>query len=281
MGDDLASRIDLHDPETVSAYDELPLWSAMFGLLLLRRLPLRPDLRVLDVGPGTGFPLLELAQRLGTTCEVHGIDPWIAALARARRKARTRAVRNVTLSAGDAAALPYSDGQFDLIVSNLGINNFTDPEAVLRECHRASKPSGRLAMTTNLQGHMREFYEVFERTLAEMDLAASVAELRRHVEHRATIARVTELLARTGYRVQAVHEETASMRFLDGTALLGHYFIRLGFLDAWKAVVPPAEAESVFSRIEASLNLLAETRGELALTIPMAYIEAERAETLP
>jgi hypothetical protein len=29
-----AFRIELNDRETVSAYDELPLWSAMFGLLL-------------------------------------------------------------------------------------------------------------------------------------------------------------------------------------------------------------------------------------------------------
>lgn len=279
MVDYLTSRIDLHDPETVSAYDELPLWSAMFGLLLLRRLPLRPDQRVLDVGPGTGFPLLELAERLGPTCEVHGIDLWRAALMRARRKARIREVRNVTLSEGDAAALPFSDGQFDLVVSNLGINNFTDPEAVLRECRRVSKPAGWLAMTTNLQGHMREFYEVFETTLVEMKLDAAAAELERHVRHRATVAGVSELLARTGYRVRAVQEESASMRFLDGTALLNHYFVRLGFLDAWKAVVPAGERETVFSRLEASLNRVAEARGELTLTIPMAYFEAERAKT--
>jgi arsenite methyltransferase len=190
-------------------------------------------------------------------------------------------VRNVTLSEGDAAALPFSDGQFDLVVSNLGINNFTDPEAVLRECRRASKPSGRLAMTTNLQGHMREFYDVFEGTLVEMGLEAPAAELRRHIDNRATVERVSDLLERTGYRVRTVHEEAASMRFLDGTALLHHYFIRLGFLDAWKAVVPAGEQEVVFSRLEASLNRIAETRGELALTIPMAYIEAERAEAGP
>lgn len=35
MRDYLAFKADLRDPETVSAYDELPLWSAMFGLWLL------------------------------------------------------------------------------------------------------------------------------------------------------------------------------------------------------------------------------------------------------
>jgi hypothetical protein len=37
-------RIDLGDPKTVAVYDELALWSAMFGLLMLKYLPLRPDL---------------------------------------------------------------------------------------------------------------------------------------------------------------------------------------------------------------------------------------------
>ncbi|MEO8431529.1 MAG: methyltransferase domain-containing protein [Acidobacteriota bacterium] len=272
----LSDPIDLRDAATVSVYDELPLWSAMFGQLLLRYVPLRPDLRVLDVGPGTGFPMLELAERLGPTCEVHGIDLWRAALMRARLKARVRGVRNVALSEGDAAALPFPDGQFDLTVSNLGINNFTDPERVLHECARVAKPDGLLAMTTNLQGHMRELYEVFEATLLDLGLPEAVAALKQHVDHRTTVTRVSDLLDRTGWRVRAIHEETFSMRFLDGSALLRHYFIRLGFLDGWKAVVPAREQEPVFSRFEARLNGIAETRGELALTIPMAYVEAGR-----
>ena len=54
-------------PDTVAAYDELPLWCAMAGLFLLEHLPLPRGATVLDVGCGTGFPLLELAQRLGVT----------------------------------------------------------------------------------------------------------------------------------------------------------------------------------------------------------------------
>ena len=114
-----AIRIDLNDRETVSAYDEIPLWSAMFGLLLLKHLALRRYATVLDVGCGTGFPLLELAERLG---------------------------------------------------------------------------------------------------------------------------------------------------------------IRLGFLDGWKEVLRPEEQEEAFSLLESNLNAISESRGELALTIPMAYVEAVRME---
>jgi ubiquinone/menaquinone biosynthesis C-methylase UbiE len=273
-----ALRIDLNDRETVSAYDELPLWSAMFGILLLKHLPLRRHATVLDVGCGTGFPLLELAERLGSTCRVHGIDPWAAALQRARRKAQVRQVRNVSLWQGDAAAMPFPDGQFDLVVSNLGINNFSDPEAVLRECRRVSGQTARLVLTTNLQGHMEEFYAVFESTLFEMGLPNAITALQAHIRHRATVEGLAALFERAGFRLSEVREEKESMRFLDGSALLQHYFIRLGFLDGWTGVLPAEEQEQALSRLEANLNALSESRGELALTIPMAYVEAVRME---
>ena len=52
------------DPLFCAALDELPLWSAPFGLRLLESVPLAPGATVLDVGCGTGFPLLELAHRV-------------------------------------------------------------------------------------------------------------------------------------------------------------------------------------------------------------------------
>ena len=55
-------------PEFVNTFDELPLWSAPFGLLLLKHVELKPNLKVIDIGSGAGFPLLELASRLGNSC---------------------------------------------------------------------------------------------------------------------------------------------------------------------------------------------------------------------
>jgi arsenite methyltransferase len=272
--DYLASRVDLSHPDAASVYDELPLWSAMFGLALLERIELRRGIQVLDVGSGTGFPLLELAQRLGRTCTVYGIDPWQAAVGRARLKARAWGVRNVGLVRGDAAAMPFPDARFDLAVSNLGLNNFGRPERVLAECRRVLKPSGRLVFTTNLRGHAREFYEAFAATLVEVGHGDALDALRRHVEHRATVDGIAALLGRAGFRLSKLHEESASMRFVDGSALLRHHFIRLGFLDAWRRVVDARREADVFSRLEANLNRLAEG-GPLRLTVPVAYLEAE------
>jgi arsenite methyltransferase len=275
--DYLTFQADLASADCVAALDEASLWSAVFGQLLLEHVPMGLHLQVLDVGCGAGFPTLELAQRLGPTCGVVGLDPWEAALERARFKARVCGVRNVEFQLGGAAAMPFESGQFDLVVSNLGLNNFDDPPAALRECRRVMKPGARLVLTTNLQGHMREFYEMFESTLQRLQGPEALAALARHVAHRATIDSVRSLFAHSGLDVTRVLERTCTMRFSDGTALLRHYFIKLGFLDGWRSVVAPSERPAVFAALEAALNGLAASRGELALTIPMACVEGRVA----
>jgi arsenite methyltransferase len=272
--DYLTFSADLSDPSAVAVYDEVSLWSSLFGELLLRHVPLRRNSTVLDVGCGTGFPLLELAQRLGAGSTVYGVDPWEAALDRARQKATQWGLANVALIHGDASALTLADDQVDLIVSNLGINNFADPMAVLTECRRVARPGATLALTTNLQGHMREFYEIYAAVLHDLGKPAAIDRLEAHIEHRATVGRVTDQLEQGQFRVTSVIEEQAVFRFLDGSAFLRHFFIKLGFLDGWKSVLEPSEYTEVFEALEAALNTHADARGELRVTVPMAYIEA-------
>ena len=264
---------DFSSPRIIAAYDELPLWSAMFGLLLLDEVPLTRVGTALDVGCGTGFPLIELAERLGSGARVHGLDPWSAALARAAEKIASRDTPNVTLHEGSASAMPFADATFDLIVSNLGVNNFEDRAGSIRECRRVARSGAVIALTTNLQGHMQELYAMFDEVLSGSDAGDARRRLQEHVGHRATVASVRDLLENGGFSVTRVVERTKPMRFANGTALFNHHFIKLGFLDAWKKVVPDREAE-VFTHLRRRLDEAAATIGELALTIPMAYVEA-------
>jgi arsenite methyltransferase len=271
--DFLTFEADFSSPRFVAAYDELPLWSAMFGVLLFDELRFSGVATALDVGCGTGFPLIELAERLGPRAQVHGVDPWAAGLARAREKIDARQTPNITLHETSATAMPFSDATFDLIVSNLGLNNFDDPVGAIRECRRVTKPGAILALTTNLHGHMQEFYDIFEGVLQEAGDSAAVGLLDEHVRHRATVSAIRQLLHNGGFGVTRIVERVGRMRFADGQALFNHHFIKLGFLDAWKAVVRGRETET-FARLLFQLDALARERGGVDLTIPMAYIEA-------
>ena len=66
------------------------------------------------------------------------------------------------------------------------------------------------------------------------------------------------------------------MRYLNGSALLNHHFIRLIFLDGWRNVVPPDEADRVFTVLEDKLNQHASQTGELRLTIPFVCIDCRK-----
>ncbi len=278
MTDYLKFEVDLGDSEVAQAFDELTYWSSMFGQLLFRHLRLAPGIRALDVGCGTGFPLLELADRLGPASTVHGIDAWDHAVERSRLKARVRGNTNVRVTHGDASDMPYDDGSFDLIVSNLGLNNFDRPTVVMAECHRVLKPNGRLALTTNLVGHMSEFYQVYEQTLIDTENSHLVDRLHRHQAHRATPEGLHDLFSEAGFEVTGYHTDTFSLHYADGSAFFRAYLSRVGFLEGWRSVLSGTDQETtIFEQLEARLNRISlEGEGGLSLSIPAAYIEGRR-----
>ncbi len=260
----------------ISTFDETPLWSAAFGLLLLKHLKPAPNLMVLDIGSRAGFPLLELAQRLGKTCTCYGLDPWINANKRANEKISNYGITNATIIEGSAESIPFGDNSLDFIVSNLGINNFEDPAIVFGECFRVLKPGGQLALTTNLNGHWQEFYDVFANTLIETGNNALIDELKLHQEHRGTTESISQLFTNAGFASVEHHIDEFKMNFVDGSAFLNHSFIKLGWLASWKALVPEGQIDTFFPALEDNLNKLASINGSLLLTVPMAYIEAKK-----
>ena len=82
------STPDFNHPDFAEFYDELPLWSAPFAQRLLERAPLARGSTILDVGCGTGFLAIELAQRCGAgVLAARALRESNAAGARPRRTA--------------------------------------------------------------------------------------------------------------------------------------------------------------------------------------------------
>jgi ubiquinone/menaquinone biosynthesis C-methylase UbiE len=276
MVDSLDRRVNAGDAALLSAQDDFPLWSAPFGLMLLDHIRLKPKIQALDIGFGSGFPLLELAQRLGNSSTVYGIDPHKAAHERTRHKINVLKIQNVQLIEGDASSMSFQDNTLDLIVSNLGVNNFVDPQKIYTECYRVAKQGAQIVLTTNPKGHMDKFYLVFVETLQELDREDLMVDLTAHIEHRLTAARICQLLEQSGFRIKGIFEESFRLRFLDGATFFRHALIRDGFLDAWKALVPKQDQKKVFKALEKNLNQVSKSTGALELSIPIACIEAEK-----
>lgn len=97
--------------------------------------------RVLDVGSGPGYLSESIADAVGPTGAVHGLDPSapMNALARARCASRPW----VRIDEGDALALPYPDGSFDAAVATQVYEYVADMPHALAELRRVLRPGGR------------------------------------------------------------------------------------------------------------------------------------------
>lgn len=271
----LADPIDFKGQAKI--YDELPLWSAPFGLKLLDFIKYRPGLSFLDIGFGTGFPLTEVAMRLGANSTVYGIDPWEEAHETVKAKLKYYNISNVKLINGYAESIPLEKQSVDLIVSNNGINNVKDLEKVFSECARVIKPGGQFVFTMNLDKSMIEFYSVFGAVLSEQGLIDELAAMKQHIyEKRRPLDEILNVVTDHGFHIKDMEHDQFNYRFANGTAMLSHYFIRLAFMQPWIKLLPADKIESVFDKVENTLNEKADMLGETTLSIPFVTINAIR-----
>jgi len=104
----------------------------------------QPGERVLEIGPGTGYYTLDIAEWVGPGGKVEIFDLQQEFLDHTMRRAGERGLENVVPTQGDATALAYEDASMDAVVLNAVLGEIPDPTAALREIRRVLKPGGRL-----------------------------------------------------------------------------------------------------------------------------------------
>jgi ubiquinone/menaquinone biosynthesis C-methylase UbiE len=100
--------------------------------------------RVLEIGPGTGYYTLDLAEWVGPDGAVEIFDIQQEMLDHTMERARERGISNLHPTLGDARSLPYDDDSFDAVALTTVLGEIPDPDAALREINRVLKPGGRL-----------------------------------------------------------------------------------------------------------------------------------------
>lgn len=133
-----AAHFDRDFGHSVRTAAERAAWDRIFGLVL----PAGGSLEALDVGCGTGFLTLELAQR---GHRVTGVDFAPSMLALAERKAAGRGLA-VHFEPADAEQLPYKPESFDLVISRHVLWTLPHPEVAIDEWLRVLRPGGRLVI---------------------------------------------------------------------------------------------------------------------------------------
>jgi ubiquinone/menaquinone biosynthesis C-methylase UbiE len=105
-----------------------------------------PGERILEIGPGTGYYTLEMAEWVGPQGRVEIFDIQQEFLDHAMQRARERALTNVVPTQGDATNLPYEDDSMDAVVLTAVLGEIPDRAAALREIARVLRPGGRLVV---------------------------------------------------------------------------------------------------------------------------------------
>jgi SAM-dependent methyltransferase len=99
---------------------------------------------VLDIGCGAGVDTLFAAMMTGPSGKVVGIDMVSEMLARARENLSLIDMNYIILKEASAENLPFSDQEFDVVISNGVFNLVPDKAKALLEVYRVLKPEGRL-----------------------------------------------------------------------------------------------------------------------------------------
>ena len=121
--------------------------------MIVQREELRGSLRasagesILDLGSGPGFLACELAQEVGATGRIVGVDisSDMNSIASTRIAAAGLGDR-VDILEGDATALAFADATFDAAVSMQVIEYLAEPDAALQQLVRVLRPGGRLVI---------------------------------------------------------------------------------------------------------------------------------------
>lgn len=134
---------------------------------LLEELDLKPGMRILDVGSGSGKTILSIAEQVGPNGKAVGVDFSEVAVKSARKKAAELGLDKITeFKLGEAEKIPYDDETFDTVISECVVCLVPDKENAIKEKARVLKPGGKIVMHdviawTDLPKVMREDPEMF------------------------------------------------------------------------------------------------------------------------
>jgi ubiquinone/menaquinone biosynthesis C-methylase UbiE len=105
-----------------------------------------PGERLLEIGVGTGYYSLDLAQWIAPDGTLELFDLQQKFLDHVLRAAAERGIANLVPTQGDATDLPYADASVDAAILSAVLGEIPDRAAALREIRRVLKPDGRLVV---------------------------------------------------------------------------------------------------------------------------------------
>jgi ubiquinone/menaquinone biosynthesis C-methylase UbiE len=161
--------------------------------------------RVLDIGTGSGLLAIELAKAKGCNFDIVAIDISGNMIRKARANAGRYGVADkITFIVSTAAALPFADNSFDLVISYASLHHWLKPVAVFDEVARVTKATGYACIRDNKRVYQNPVWKVIIWLVSRFMNRRHRENWPRAILASYTIPEVREILRRSklnGYRV--------------------------------------------------------------------------------
>jgi len=138
-------QMNTDGPKTYERYI-VPTWMLDWTEDLLAAGGVGPGTRVLDVACGTGIVARKAAALAGPGGRVAGLDANEGMITVAGTCAREKGLPAIGWYCSDVSRMPFSPGEFDVVLCHQGLQFFPDKNAALKEMARVLAPGGRLAL---------------------------------------------------------------------------------------------------------------------------------------
>lgn len=230
-------------------------WSTPFAELLLEQLDLRTGLRILDIASGHGIPAFYLAERVGPTGSVIGIDASRSQVASARAIQRAE-LPWLRFDCVDMRALPASLPTFQRITGNLSVmflrpNRFEAMKGLIEHL----EPGGQLVLTFPSLGTFDSIWKRIDQEMSRHGLTIERERLAAHVAERPSAAEARGWLEQLAMERIDVIERPLEVASGSGQRFLQHPLLRGGFLDdAYECFEDAGLADTVMSSVAADLE---------------------------
>jgi len=278
MDDRLVGVAELEAGYTASAgtYDER--WLTRAGVAVDRLMDLmdfQPGARVLDAGCGTGFTTRRVAQAVGPTGLVKGVDISDGMLAEARRRAEAEGLANCEFDRGELIETMAAEepGSHDACTSTWVLGYVSLKDFAARAAH-VLRPGGRVGIVCNAAYSPGEVMGVVMRMLARHPFA-----LRRAVNFPFPSSRraIRKTLIKAGFDEPVLETGAFTMHYDSGRDFLDQ-LERSGEAEVYRQCIDPKHIDELLAEFVTRIETACRTPDGILITYEYFVITADRVQ---
>ena len=223
-------------------------WSTPFAEILMHHLELFSGASVLDVASGHGVPAFHIAEQVGPTGQVLGVDMHPGQVMRCRATQQNH-LPWLRFEQADMRALPADLEKFDRITGNICFMFFRPHRfEALQQLIEFLKPGGQIVLTFPCLGTFDSIWERVHLEMASRGLNKEQASLAEYIAERPSAEQARQWLEELAMERVEVNEWPLEIKSGPGQAFLNHPLLRGGFLeDAYECFEDQALANEVMN----------------------------------